>query len=74
MLGGCSTPISALAEINNDHLHFRGNIFSVDGKEKVEIEKITEVVLATHLGIDAAKALLNSGGKEIAEKIRNAGI
>ena len=74
LLGGCSTPISALAEINNDHLHFRGNIFSVDGKEKVEIEKITEVVLATHLGIDAAKAILNSGGKEIAEKIRNAGI
>jgi len=74
LLGGCSTPISALAEIKNDHLHFRGNIFSVDGKEKVEIEKITEVVLATHLGIDAAKELLNSGGKEIAEKIRNAGI
>ena len=74
LLGGCSTPISALAEIKNDHLHFRGNIFSVDGKEKVEIEKITEVVLATHLGIDAAKELLNAGGNEIAEKIRNAGI
>ncbi|OIR08277.1 porphobilinogen deaminase [mine drainage metagenome] len=74
LLGGCSTPISALAEIKNDTIHFRGNIFSLDGKEKVEIEKIVSLVDAKYLGIDAGKELLNNGGKEIAEKIRNAGI
>ncbi|HEX3024765.1 MAG TPA: hydroxymethylbilane synthase [Chitinophagaceae bacterium] len=74
LLGGCSTPISALAEIRNDHIHFHGNIFSLDGKEKAEIEKTVAVIHANYLGIDAGKELLNNGGKKIAEKIRNAGI
>ena len=74
LLGGCSTPISALAEINNDQVHFRGNIFSLDGKEKAEIEKNIAIHEALHLGVDAAKELLQNGGKAIVEKIRNAGI
>ncbi|HXB42694.1 MAG TPA: hydroxymethylbilane synthase, partial [Puia sp.] len=40
LLGGCSTPISALAEIEEDELFFRGNIYSLDGKKKLEIEKV----------------------------------
>ena len=39
LLGGCSTPISALAQVKQGNIYFRGNILSVDGKEKVEIEK-----------------------------------
>ena len=74
LLGGCSTPISALAEIKNDEVHFRGNIFSVNGNEKAEIEKTINLHHATHLGVDAANELLNNGGRVIAEKIRNAGI
>lgn len=74
LLGGCSTPIGALAEIKNNHLHFRGNIFLIDGKQKAEIEKVVEVIHSNNLGIDAAKELLNNGGKIIAEKIKNAGI
>src|SRR4051812_45418950 len=31
LMGGCSTPISALAEIKNERLNFKGNIFTVDG-------------------------------------------
>jgi len=31
LMGGCSTPISALAEIENNNVHFKGNIFSLDG-------------------------------------------
>ena len=38
LLGGCSTPISAYAEIKHDQLLFKGNMLSVDGKEKVSIE------------------------------------
>jgi hydroxymethylbilane synthase len=38
-LGGCSTPISALAQVKADEIQFRGNIISVDGKKKVSIEK-----------------------------------
>ena len=36
--GGCSTPIGALAQIVNGSLLFKGNLFSMDGKEKHEVE------------------------------------
>src|SRR6185503_4625767 len=32
LLGGCSTPISALAEIEDEELFFRGHILSLDGR------------------------------------------
>ena len=35
LLGGCSTPISALAEIVNDKVYFKGNICSVNGEETI---------------------------------------
>lgn len=73
LLGGCSTPISALAEIINDEVHFKGNIFSVDGKEKVEYENTVPLWQAAHLGKEAAEEILNKGGKAIADSIRNAG-
>jgi hydroxymethylbilane synthase len=72
LLGGCSTPISALAEIEEDELFFRGNIFSVDGKQKLETEKILPVYKADIIGIEAAKELLQNGAQEIADNIRNA--
>lgn len=73
LLGGCSTPISALAIIEKDLLYFRGNILSLDGKEKVGIEKKVLVKNTDGLGKTAAEELLVSGGKKIAEGIRNAG-
>jgi hydroxymethylbilane synthase len=72
LLGGCSTPISALATINNNCLHFRGNILSLDGKEKVEIEWTGNTQEALELGTKAAHELLNKGGRIIADKIRHA--
>lgn len=70
--GGCSTPISALAEIEEDELFFRGNIFSPDGIRKEEIEKIVPVEIASHIGKLAAEELLNNGGQQIADEIHNA--
>src|SRR5579871_78535 len=72
LLGGCSTPISALAEIEEDELFFRGNILSIDGKQKQEIEKILPVEMATHIGKEAAIELLQNGGQEIADSVSNA--
>jgi len=73
LFGGCSTPISALAEIENQELIFRGNIFSSDGKEKMETEKIVSMDNAATIGVDAAKELLKNGADKIVENIRNAG-
>ena len=39
LMGGCSTPISALAEVVNNKVVFKGNICSPDGKTKAEIER-----------------------------------
>ena len=72
LLGGCSTPISALAEIEDDELFFIGNILSPDGKQKKEVEKILPVEMATNIGREAANELLENGAKEIADSIRNA--
>ena len=71
LLGGCSTPISALATVKNNELIFKGNILSVDGKEKVTVEKTVAIHESTDLGKIAAAYLLQNGGQKIADGIRN---
>ncbi|RXK60073.1 hydroxymethylbilane synthase [Lacibacter luteus] len=73
LLGGCSTPISAYAEVLDEEIHFRGNIFSLDGKEKVEYENTVSIPDAAHLGLEAAEEVLSLGGQAIADSIKNAG-
>ncbi len=73
LMGGCSTPISAFAEIKNDKIYFKGNVVSPDGKTKVEIEKIFDLEEATSVGRDAAGNLLQKGGEPIMELIRKKG-
>lgn len=72
LLGGCSTPISALAEIEDEELYFRGSILSLDGSRQVEIEKILPMDKANGIGRTAAEELLERGGKAIADEIRAA--
>ncbi len=57
--GGCSTPIGALAQIVNNHLQFKGNWFSMGGREKWEVEKT--IALSSYkedFGSQMAKELL----------------
>lgn len=81
LLGGCSTPISALAQmISKDeagksagsNLYFRGNILSLDGKQVASIERTVPLSAAIHLGSSAAHDLLQDGGKNIADSIQHA--
>ena len=72
LLGGCSTPISALATIIDGQVHFEGNILSLDGKEKASIEKTIAINNSNNLGVIAAKELLQNGGQSIADNIQNA--
>lgn len=69
--GGCTAPIGALATIKNNSLSFNGVLFSLDGKEKKEIE-IEEVPLekVKGLGKELAKQLLNDGGAELMQEIK----
>lgn len=72
LLGGCSTPISALAVIQNGLVIFTGNILSIDGAKKVQTEKKISVRDAAEVGKEAALELLRNGGSEIADSIRYA--
>jgi len=73
LLGGCSTPISALATIKKGRVYFMGNILSLDGKDKAEIEITLLKSQAENMGAKAAHQLLfNRGGQSIADSIRNA--
>ena len=74
LMGGCSTPISALAEIKKGQLHFKGSIFSLDGKDFLETKKIVDINNAPNTGVNAAKELLQKGADKITAAIRNAGI
>ena len=71
LLGGCSTPISALAEIEEGDVYFAGELLSTDGRRKVTVEKILPMELAEGLGRQAAEDLLETGGKEIVEEIQS---
>jgi hydroxymethylbilane synthase len=71
LLGGCSTPIGALAQVHNREIHFEGNILSLDGKEKVAVQQTIHVEDAGGFGKKMAIELLNNGGAAIAESIRN---
>ena len=70
LLGGCSTPISALAEVEEGDVYFIGELLSPDGRQKVAVEKILPVERSAGLGRDAAEELLENGGRDIAERIR----
>jgi hydroxymethylbilane synthase len=73
LMGGCSTPISALACIANDSVIFKANICSPDGKKKIEIEKQSDIEDVYSLGEMAANELLkNKEAKDIIDNIRNA--
>jgi hydroxymethylbilane synthase len=72
LLGGCSTPISALAEIKDNTIYFKGNILTPDGKQKVAIEKIIEYSQYNNAGKIFAEEILAAGGNKIIQQLSNA--
>ncbi len=72
LMGGCSTPISALAQITGDRVLFKGNICSIDGAEKIEVSKEVAIAQSLGLGIAMAEELLtNPTAEKIIYNIRN---
>ena len=72
LLGGCSTPIGALAEREGDEIFFRGNLLDSAGEKMFSIEKRISMELAASLGVSAAHELLSSGGSEVLEEKQHA--
>jgi hydroxymethylbilane synthase len=71
--GGCTAPIGALAKYNEeeDTIHFQGALFSLDGKEKMEVDKTVPVEEWKKLGFYAAQEILNNGGTKLMTEIKN---
>jgi len=72
LYGGCSTPISALAVIDDNQVRFKGNILSPDGKQIVEIEKTFSREDASNAGKKSGEEILEMGGKEITRSFQDA--
>lgn len=70
--GGCTAPIGALAKYNEDEdtIHFDGVLFSLDGKEKIEINKVVPIEEWKKLGFYSAKEILENGGSELMANIK----
>lgn len=71
--GGCTAPIGALAKYNEeqDTIEFKGILLSIDGKQKLEIDKKVAVSDWKKLGYNAAQEVLENGGAELMTKIKN---
>jgi len=70
--GGCTAPIGAIAVYNetDDTLNFKGVLLSIDGKQKLEIEKTVDISEWKKLGFNAAQEILNDGGSELMAEIK----
>jgi hydroxymethylbilane synthase len=65
LIGGCSTPIAALAEADKNDIMLRGNICSLDGAEKIDIELKMPIDNAQNLGKMGAKEILKKGADKL---------
>lgn len=70
--GGCTAPIGAYANYNahNDTIEFKGVLLSIDGKERLFLDKKIPVSEWKKFGFHSAQELLNNGGRELMEKIK----
>lgn len=66
---GCSSPVGAYARVLGSEIHFLGAVLSVDGKERLDIErKISAEAATTKLGRDFAEELINLGAAKLLAK------
>jgi hydroxymethylbilane synthase len=70
--GGCTAPIGALATYNEDEdtIHFEGVLFSIDGQQKIAINKVVPIEEWKNLGYHSAEEILDNGGTELMKTIK----
>ncbi|WBL25597.1 hydroxymethylbilane synthase [Zunongwangia sp. HGR-M22] len=69
--GGCTAPIGGLAKIDNDKiLHFKAALLSLDGTQKIEVEKRIAAENVEGFGKFCAEEILAKGGAELMKQIK----
>ncbi len=72
--GGCSTPISVLVtKTKEQKLSGRASVLSLDGKNKVEVEKQIELHYAKDFAQTLVTELMNNGAAGIVDQFREGG-
>jgi hydroxymethylbilane synthase len=71
--GGCTAPIGALATYNEeeDSIDFKGVLLSIDGKQRLEIDKKVDISEWKKLGFNSAQEILGNGGAELMVNIKS---
>lgn len=67
--GGCQVPIAGHAVLENDVITIRGRVGDVDGKELLDQQLSGPRSEAKNLGVQLAQQLLDSGAREILQKV-----
>ena len=72
LMGGCSVPISAFAQITDDKIKIEGALHSFDGKQCFRVNESYDLSEGEHCGVLAAKKIMQqNGAAELIEVIRN---
>ncbi|GAB3006672.1 hydroxymethylbilane synthase [Niabella terrae] len=71
LMGGCSTPISALALPHEDGILFSGNIVSPDGSDMATVQKTFTTAQMGEAGFLSARELLAGGGQQILDQLNS---
>lgn len=67
--GGCSIPVFAYATLQEEEIHIKGGILSLDGQQRIVKEEAgTE---PEQVGLALAEEVLNNGGDRILSEIKN---
>lgn len=68
--GGCSVPVFALAELSGEEVTLRGGVVSLDGKTLLQDQATGPVHHAEEIGNALAEKIIQQGGEEILQEIR----
>ncbi len=71
--GGCTAPIGAYARYdeNNDTIEFKGVLLSIDGAERLMVDKKAPISEWKKLGFHLAQEILNAGGTQLMVNIKS---
>lgn len=68
--GGCTAPIGALATIEGNNIYFKGALFSLDGQQRIGVEKTIAVSESKGFGRACAEEILQNGGAQLMQQIK----
>ncbi|WP_040679574.1 hydroxymethylbilane synthase [Niabella aurantiaca] len=71
LMGGCATPISALATMHQDRIRFEGSIVTPEGLEKLEVDGTYVIGETAAPGKVAAEKILENGAGRLIAKMNH---